>query len=162
MKLEMFVEELKKQGTNTENYVKSHIVCEYLPFEDKITACELINRVSMYKTVSEDRRVVWSNTPMRYMLFIITFIQRYTDIEVGVNKDNLLNEFNTINKYGVCELFKTLLEDEYRELETVLKMTVKDIVDNERSLVPYIDNKIDVLEMLFDTWKDFKYGEENA
>ena len=147
MKIEQFVEEFSK-AQNKEEYVKKHIVNEYISYTQKVTICRSIADYTSHKEVL-GKKVYSIDSSMRYMLFVFSIIEQYTDIELGQN-DERIKAFDLIEKYNVMYFITTCMGDEYKRLDTVLKMQVDDIYSNERDLPSFLENKMEALSLVME------------
>ena len=153
MKIEQFIDEFNK-SQNKEAYVKKHIVREYIPYSHKISLCNNIAEFTTHKQV-QGRKIFSIDTAMRYMLFVLTIIESYTDIELGKD-DKRMQAFDLIEQYNVMFFVANCMGEEYKRLDTVLKMQVDDIYSNERDLPSFLDTKIDAINLVLE-----KMGELN-
>ena len=145
MKLNKFVEELNKSNDKVK-FLKKHIRREYVPYKEKVEGSERVIQSSMYKEINGVRKFAY-NTPARYLLFIITIVTAYLDVEVDT--ENMLDEMDIIEENHVGDLLLAALPD-VKVYQTVLNMAVDDVVSTENSLVVFLDNKIDALGLSLD------------
>lgn len=162
-----FVEEFNKTQTK-DKLIKSHIKTTYIPYEMKIALCDNIIKHSMYKEVNS-KQVFVPNMPLQYMFVIRTVIEQYTDLEWSDTK-NIMPEFNLLEQYDVVAYIFSKTTGEYTEvgkdyqkLKTILNMMIDDITDEERSLVPYIDTKLEAMSLMLNSLSDVinSFAEEN-
>lgn len=153
MKIEQFIDEFNK-SQDKEAYVKKHITKEYIPYSHKISLCNNIAEFTTHKQV-QGRKIFSIDTAMRYMLFVLTIIESYTDIELGLD-DKRMKAFDLIEQYNVMFFIANCMGNEYKRLDTVLKMQVDDIYSNERDLPSFLDTKIDAINLVLE-----KMGELN-
>ena len=133
-------------------YVKKHIKTNYIPYETKIALSKKIVDLSMYKEVN-GKKVFVQNTPNRYMLFIQAVIDNYTDLEWNGEdgSKDILGGFNQLEKNGIIEILFSSIGDDIQKFTTVLNMIVDDETDLNRSVVSYMDTKIEALSIMLDT-----------
>lgn len=147
--VENFIKEYN-QAKDKQGYLSKHVVNKYVNYEEKITRCQNIINVSMYKTVN-DQKIFWINTPIQYYHFCFELIQRYTDIEIGEKKEMLVN-YNLLNRNGLInEIIAAIPKSEYSEYRTLLDMSVQDELENVHSLPSFLETKIDAIKLGFDT-----------
>lgn len=148
-----FVTEYKKIATESakEKFFKSHIKTEYIGYAEKLALCEKIIDRSMYKIINEEK-VFFINTPSRYMLFILSIVDMYMDIEL--QWDKIMIDFDIIEKNKIGSLLLDYVED-CKVLQTILKMMVDDKIDSERNIINYIDTKIKALKLVLDSSEEF-------
>lgn len=152
MEVKEFVSEYKKCATDQlkDRFFKKHIVANYIPYELKIAHCENIAKNTMYLTVDEENNIYRQNSPMRYVLFVLTLIKLYTDIEIDFNDS--LNIFNELDMNNLIDTIITYIpSSEYSKFQTVLNMIIDDEIENNRNIVSYIDNNISALKVMGST-----------
>ena len=146
MKVKDFVEKYNK-ATDKEAFIKEHVVKDYVGYLEKVAMCDRVIQSSCYKEV-EGKRVFYVNTPAEFMLFVMTIIYTYTDIEAG---DSVVADFDFLDQHGLLETINEFIpSSEHETLQALLEMMVGDIMENERSIVSYMDGKLDALGMSMD------------
>ena len=144
-----FVKEYEKQLTEVDKdkFVKNHLKAEkYLLYEDKIKLAENIVKSSSYAIANEDGAlrktdVIAFNSPMRYILFVMTIVDKYTNIRV--NFQDVMPEFNALNFDGLIEvIFKKIGDKEINEFNTILDMVLDDFTVNKYQFRNYISETI--------------------
>lgn len=132
--------------------VNKHITTNYITYETKISLARRIVDVSMYKEIN-GKKVFVPNTPVRYMLFVQALIDSYTDLEWDKTGENLdiSASFNNLEKNGIVETIIAAIGDDVSRFTTVLNMVVDDDTDLHRSIVPFLENKIEALSLFLDT-----------
>ena len=140
MKVNEFVDGFKK-ANDKEKYVRKHIVNTYIPYAEKITECKRIANVSMYRLDEKGVRHLSIDTPTRYMLFIVTIVKKYTDIEF--DSENVLDGFDALNNDSIDGVIISLIGDDFDIFKSVFDMVINDVLDRERNIINYFDNKID-------------------
>ena len=131
---------------------------KYVPFTTKIAECSKIVKATMdYNGVPN------VTTPMRFLLFHMTLLKFYTDLELS---DDVITEYDLLNEAGTLDgtdgtdgLIGSLPVHEYKEFTTLLNMCVDDYISNNRDLVAYIENKLNVLMQLVPENKEEKTEE---
>lgn len=146
MKVQEFVEALNSGSLD----ISKHITTTYLPYTEKIAEGKEIADRSTHIELNGNK-VFWQNTPIQYHLFIQRILARYTDIEI----ENPVEDFDALNEIGAIDrIIQAIPQREYAEFDTVVKMCMGDIIENERSFVSYIDTKLEALKILFETTMD--------
>ena len=144
-----FVEEFEKQLTVAEkdSYLKSKLKVEkYLPYSDKLIVAENIVKSSSYAMVKEDGVLkktdrIEVNSPMRYILFVMTVINKYTNITV--NFSDVIPEFDYLNKNNLFEIiFGKIGDKEINEFNTVVEMVLDDFIANKYEFKNYISEML--------------------
>lgn len=144
-----FVEEYEKCSNNDDKakFLKSKLKTEkYMPYADKLTFAENIVKHSSYAMVKEDGNLkqtdrIALNSPMRYILFVMTVVDKYTNIEV--NFGNIMPDFDALNFNSLIEvIFEKIGEKETAEFNTVVEMVLNDFMVNKYQFKNYIDDTL--------------------
>ena len=140
-----FVEEYEKQLTDTDKaqFLKTKLKFEkYMPYAEKLMIAENIIQSSSYAMIKENDILkktdrIKINSPMRYVLFVMTIVNKYTNIEVNFN--NIMPEFDYLNKNSLIEvIFDKIGDKEIGEFNTVVDMVLNDFVSNKFEFKNYI------------------------
>ena len=138
IKIGAFLNALKFRKTDEEKkeFVKSHIVNSYIPYEKKVAAAQRIVDVSYWITEpsvdDKERKVLHINSTAKYMLTCMTVIDLFTDIERQHGENKMLDDFNNLNSLGIFDiLISNINEREFKEFEMVLRMICDDTITNE-------------------------------
>lgn len=154
MNINSFVKDFTETSDKTQ-CIKEHIVEKYIPYEKKIAICKNIIKCADYTNNIDgvEKKYYSPNTPMRFLLFSMSIINNYTDIELDKIKDNpdIIGGYNKLNAIGIFEILFRELDREYRELNTILQMMVDDTISKENIFVGYLDTKIDSFKVAYDT-----------
>jgi hypothetical protein len=122
-----------------------------MPYADKLALAENIVKSSSYAMVKEDGAlkqtdIIALNSPMRYILFVMTVIDKYTNIEV--NFKNIMPEFDALNFNGLIEvIFEKVGDREMSEFNSVVDMVLNDFMANKYQFKNYIN---DTLSKIFE------------
>ena len=144
-----FVEEYEKQMNDADKtkFLRSNLKTEkYIPYADKLAIAENIVNHSSYATVKEDGKLrqtnkIALNSPMRYILFVMTVVDKYTNIEV--NFKNVMPEFDALNFNSLIEVvFEKVGDKEMAEFNTVVDMVLNDFMANKYQFKNYIDDTL--------------------
>lgn len=144
-----FVEEYEKCSNNDDKakFLKSKLKTEkYLPYADKLTFAENIVNHSSYTMIKEDGVLkktdrIALNSPMRYILFVMTVVDKYTNIEVNFN--NIMPDFDALNFNSLIEIiFEKIGDKETAEFNTVVEMVLNDFMANKYQFKNYIDDTL--------------------
>ena len=144
-----FVEEYERQVTDVDKrkFLKSKLKTEkYMSYADKLTIAKNIVNHSSYAMVKEDGKLkktdkIALNSPMRYVLFVMTAVDKYTNIEV--NFGNIMPEFDALNFSGIIEvIFEKIGDKEMAEFNTVVEMVLNDFMANKYQFKNYIDDTL--------------------
>ena len=144
-----FVEEYEKCSNNDDKakFLKSKLKTEkYMPYADKLTFAENIVNHSSYAMVKEDGVLkqtdkIALNSPMRYILFVMTVVDKYTNIEV--NFGNIMPDFDALNFNSLIEIiFEKIGDKEMAEFNTIVEMVLNDFMANKYQFKNYIDDTL--------------------
>ena len=143
-----FVEEYEKYSNDDKaKFLKVKLKTEkYMPYADKLTIAENIVKHSSYAMVKEDGNLkqtnrIALNSPMRYILFVMTVVDKYTNIEVNFN--NIMPDFDALNFNGLIEvIFEKVGDKETAEFNTVVEMVLNDFMANKYQFKNYIDDTL--------------------
>lgn len=154
MNINEFVKEFNEALDKTQ-CVKSHITKKYIPYEQKMAICKnIINSADYTPTIDDlDKKYYCPNTPLRFVLFSMSIVDSYTDIKLTKIKDgrDVIGGFNKLNSINFFEIFFKELDKEYREMDTILKMTVDDTINKENNLIDFLDTKFNSLKIVYNT-----------
>ena len=144
-----FVEEYEKCLNNDDKakFLKSKLKTEkYMPYADKLALAENIIKSSSYAMTKEDGKLkqtdrIALNSPMRYILFVMTVVDKYTNIEV--NFGNIMPDFDALNFNSLIEvIFEKVGDKETAEFNTVVEMVLNDFMANKYQFKNYIDDTL--------------------
>ena len=136
-----------KKTTETERLIRKHITSYYISYEVKISEAKKIIQHSSYETI-DGREYFRINSPVRYLLFMMSVIRSYTDLEFDTT--NTMIQFDLLEQRGILDLITQVIGDDYDKFQTVLSMTLDDLISNERSLISKLSDLGDVLSVLLD------------
>lgn len=152
MLVKEFIEEYKS-AANKESYALKHVTRKYIPYAEKLNIVERIVDSSMYTKVN-GVKTFKVDTAIRYFLFIMAIIEGYTDIRFSdetaadvIKGEMNLQSFDLLEENGATDVVTKAIGADVGRLNTVLKMKVDDVMDMERSLVPFLDTKIQAFAM---------------
>lgn len=144
-----FVEEYEKQLNDADKakFLRSNLKTEkYMPYADKLAFAENIVKSSSYSMIKEDGKLkqtdrIALNSPMRYILFVMTVVDKYTNIEV--NFKNIMPDFDALNFNSLIEvIFEKIGDKETAEFNTVVEMVLNDFMANKYQFKNYIDDTL--------------------
>ena len=144
-----FVEEYEKQMNDIEKgkFLKNNLKVEkYMPYAVKLQLAEHIVRSSSYAMIKENGELkqtdrIALNSPMRYILFVMTIVDKYTNIEV--NFKNIMLDFDALNSNNLIEvIFEKIGDKECGEFNTVVEMVLNDFMTNKFEFKNYISDAL--------------------
>ena len=168
MEIREFVAKFKNCRENErEKFIEKHILKDkYVPYAEKIDTCKAIVNTSCYKKIktSDGEKTFFKlDSPARYFSYCIAMIRNYTDLVWS--KDKTVEEFDLLSKYGLVDaLFAYMPEKEVGTTKTILDMVLNDLMENERSIVSFMDSAsygiTDILDAISSAiMKEIEYGE---
>lgn len=144
-----FVKEYEKCSNNDDKakFLKNKLKTEkYMPYADKLSHAENIVNHSSYAIVKENDKLkqtdrIALNSPMRYILFVMTVVDKYTNIEV--NFGNIMPDFDALNSNSLIEvIFEKIGDKETAEFNTVVDMVLNDFMANKYQFKNYINDTL--------------------
>lgn len=146
MKVDEFIRKYNS-AKDKDKFLTDCIKTQYVPYRIKIADCDGIIKAS-----TEINGVFKINTPAQFMMFTIQVITRYTEIE----KDNdILGLFEKLDELNLINAITSKIpEREFASYNTILNMIQDDYMENNRTLLSFIDTKIKALGLSLDTILD--------
>ena len=143
-----FVEEYEKcSNDDRAKFLKGKLKTEkYMPYAEKLSIAEKIIQSSSYAIIKDDGVLnktdkIALNSPMRYILFVMTVVDKYTNIEVNFN--NIMPDFDALNFNSLIEIiFEKIGDKETAEFNTVVEMVLNDFMANKYQFKNYIDDTL--------------------
>lgn len=154
MKIDEFIRKYNS-AKDKDKYLKESIKKTYIPYHEKVADCERV-----VKATTEIDGIFKINTPAQFMIFTVNIISKYAEIEYEDVLDTFekLDELNLINA-----LISHIPEREFASYNTILNMVQDDYMENNRSLVSFIETKVKALGLSMDAILDAiqKYVPQN-
>ena len=151
MKVIDFIQDFKeKKVINTKiapnavnDYIKEKLeVKDYIPFTEKRRLCvDVLNACS----TKSDSGFVKSDSVSRYIVFTISIISKYTNLEFSSGEDV---EFDSLDEYDMlCQscLLNPILEvigEEYVACNNMLNMMMDDMIANNNTVEAIVGNSL--------------------
>ena len=150
MKASKLVEEYNKVKKLQKPYdFKKHIVRTYLPYTEKVGLVKRVINATSYVDIN-GKNTYMRNTNSMLFFFFIGILEKYTDVEIDMSKVNveydLLSESDVLN-----ELMTAIPESEITILRGMLDMERDDLEYNTRSLVAFLESKVEALSLATDS-----------
>lgn len=141
------VSRYKKAGTTIqkEAILKSIAERRYIPYSNKMAFMQgIVNDVMM-----DINGKIRFNSPMKFVLFTCMMLSMYTCI--NVDPDNLLSEFDTLNKDGLVDILinpknekdAVIPTKEISECNVILNMLMDDFMTNRYETHAFIENQVE-------------------
>ena len=155
MKIDEFIRKYNS-AKDKNKFLSDSIITQYVPYHEKIADCDGIIKACM-----ERDGLYKVNTPAQYMMFIIQIITRYTEID---KDDKLLELFEKLDELDlISALMSKIPEREISSYNTLLDMIRDDYIDNNRTIMSFIETKVKALGLSVDAILDTlqKYVPQN-
>lgn len=150
MTVQEFVNEYTTKN-NSKKVIQEHIITKYVPITMKQEVCKKIVELSSYEIVDQ-RKTYQRNSTLLYMLFMMAIVRLYTDIEIQEEKQ--IADFLCLEECGAIEeICGSISEIEMDRFNTIMKMCQDDFMDNDRSLLSYIDHFASSFEYLLNEFE---------
>lgn len=146
MKVDEFIRKYNS-AKDKDKFLTDCIKTQYVPYRIKIADCDGIVKAS-----TEMNGVFKINTPAQFMMFTIQVITRYTEIE---KDDDILGLFEKLDELNLINAITSKIpEREFASYNTILNMIQDDYMENNRTLLSFVDTKIKALGLSLDTILD--------
>ena len=139
-------------------YIKKELeVKSYLPFAEKRELCAKVIDVCNTK---EDSGLVKVDSVSRYIVFTISILSKYTNLEFSSGNDDVdsLDEYDMLCQAGLLNEILDVIGGEYTTCNNILNMMMADVVANNNTLENVVANVLgglgDSIENLVDTLAD--------
>jgi len=118
---------------------------EHIGYADKVDRVGIIAKDS-YHTKKKDvngveREVFEQNSAAKYMLYSLTLVDLYTDLEIDYKK--CLEQFEKLNGEILDGIINSIDERERKEFQMLLEFACDDLLVNEYELHSFIREQID-------------------
>jgi hypothetical protein len=116
-------------------YIKEKLeVKDYVPFAEKRELCE---RVLNACNTRKDNGLIEVDSVSRYIVFTISIISKYTNLEFSSGKDtefDSLDEYDMLCQNGLLNPILDVIGGEYATCNNILNMMMDDIVSNNNTI----------------------------
>ena len=137
-----------KDDVAKDRLVRKHIIKDYLDYATKIDESKKIIKFSLYNNDGK----FFLNSPIHYMLFTMSVIKNYTDLEF--DQSNIMVQFDLVMKYGLMKYIISAVSADYEMFSAVLRMVYDDEFTNQRSIIPYIEQKFEAIMAMIDAMNE--------
>lgn len=123
------------------DYLRKELeVKDYVPFAEKRELCE---RVLNACNTKKGNGLVETDSVTRYIIFTISVISKYTNLEFSSGKDtefDSLDEYDMLCQEGLLNYILDVIGEEYVTCNNILNMMMSDIVANNNTIENVIGN----------------------
>jgi hypothetical protein len=142
MKIKTFIENYKvkrfinaKQGVDERlEWIRNELgVKEYVPFVEKRELCKSV----LDACCNKESGIVKVDSVSRYILFTISIISRYTNLEFSSDEDaeyDSLDEYDMLCENRLLDVILAIIGDEYTACNNMLNMMLDDIMTNNNTI----------------------------
>ena len=156
MKIDEFIKKYNS-AKDKDKFLSDCITSQYVPYHEKIADCSGIIKAS-----TEIDGTFKINTPAQYMMFMIQIITRYTDLD---REEKILEMFEKLDELNLINaIVSKIPEREFTSYNTILNMVQDDYMENNRTLLSFIETKVSALGLSLDAILDAiqKYVPQDA
>lgn len=144
MTIETFVATFNANN-DKEAVCRERVIKKYVPFLTKVAECTRIVNATMMEPDADGNMVYKQKTPMRFLIFSMTLVRLYTDIDF--EDESIVESFDDLDEIGAMEYIHAAISPrEVKEFNTLLSMTIDDYMENRRTLLSYFDNALNPKE----------------
>lgn len=133
-------------------------VKDYLPFAEKRELCANVLEACNTK---DDSGFVKVDSVSRYIVFTISIISKYTNLEFSSGEDteyDSLDEYDMLCQTGILNPILEVIGEEYATCNNLLNMMMDDIIANNNTVEAMLGNALgkvtDSIDGLIDTLAD--------
>lgn len=153
MKIEDFVNLYNSQKTNEDKqgFVQKHIVTNRVSYADKVNRANIIAKYKYYQKIVDkdgsEREIFHQNSAASHMLFYLTIVDLYTDIDIDYKMS--LEQFEMLDGEMLDMIIDTINDRELEEFRMLVTFACDDIVANEYEPHAFIRNQVERFAALF-------------
>lgn len=149
MNIKDFIEEYNLRTSDTAKckFVKEVLnIKEYIGIAEKISLAERVVKATLYERDKDGKLTgnIKIDSVGRFILFTLTVIDTYTDLEVDFN--NAISEYDLLEQNKLIDSF--IGENgyipfyEYSKLQVILNMILDDAIQNNFSTEAFVKNQV--------------------
>ena len=137
--VEEFVNEYN-QASDKEKFLDKNVFNhKYVGHIEKMLKCQNIVESTMYKKL-KDTKIFVQNTPLQYVLLMLTLISEYTEIDNLFEKGRIIENFDLLeSNHLVLDIIYRIPDREFKLWDELLEQMIFDEKENNRSLGSYLD-----------------------
>ena len=146
MNVDFFIKQIE-MNKDKDKYVDEKVmIVKYIPYEEKNAKCEsIVKSTSVVRDETTGIEIYKRNTPAFNVFYNMTLISLYTNIEVDF--EHILKDYNVLEEKGYIDLLLSHIpQKEYTAWNRMCQMVMDDYMENNRSLVAYLDNKLGAMD----------------
>lgn len=144
-----------KEYTENPLIVNDHVLYKYIPLSEKIARADNIINASYYIEVEKPdgtkEKKFHVDSVVRMMLFKISLIDMYTDLERGEG-DSVLDEYDQLCRSSALDIIiDSISKNEFNEFTSVVECVANDVMTNEYELHAFVKDQVERFGMLIGT-----------
>ena len=143
MNIADFIKEYEARKNNdTKNaLIEKHILKDkYVNYENKIDLCKRIADTANHVMV-DGKKMFQKSSTNQYMLYMMTLMNQYTDLNCTISGANTVSDFNLLDKNNLFETFTSKMPaTEIAKFDVIMEMVMDDMIENERNVVSVMNN----------------------
>ena len=134
------VQNTKINPDAVEKFVREKLeIKEYLPFVNKRELCEKVLNASCKKNGA----IIEVDSVSRYILFTITMLSTYTNLEFENNDDeDAIDQYDLLCQSGLLNEILNVIGGEYEVCNNILNMMMADIDANNNNVAAVFDKSL--------------------
>lgn len=141
-----------KMKDGGEKFLSQRLTTKYVPYLKKVTLCKAVVDNCWHANNPDGTKRLFINSPNTYLLFALTLINEYTDVDINFKSD-LSEQYDKLNELGaIIALTKQIPVAENAEFKMVLDMVQDDVNRNEYYIGSWIDSRLESLGKFWDTY----------
>lgn len=117
----------KESDQEKQDYLKSLVKIDYMPYTTKITLTEKIIENSYWKD-TEKKDLIEVNSPIRHILHVYTVVNNYTYIHID-NK-RMAEDYDLLEKDRLVEKIIAIIGDDVKDFSVIEEMAAQDFMTN--------------------------------
>ena len=149
MTIQELVDELKGSKYTSDDkkieYLKKHLKVTYLPYLQKVSACNLVLNSCRYIEVM-GRKIYTPNGANEYVMKIYSILKMYYDFDIDTEENYEI--LDKLEENNLTELILKAVGKDLMRYDAVYNIVSEDISYNA-SLVPYLETKLDAISIVF-------------
>lgn len=155
MKIDTFIALYKTKKTDEDklNAVKQIMKNKRVSYADKVDRAGIIAKNSYHQKQKdingEEREVFFQNSAAKYMLYSLTLVDLYTNLEIDFKQS--LESFEKINGELLDAIIMSIDERERKEFQMLLEFACDDLMVNEYELHAFVREQVDRFGSLIGT-----------
>lgn len=148
MTIKEFVDGYKAINENDDKaqreYIKSHIVKDYIPYSNKMLIAKKIADITTYDD-AEKKNKLRVNTPLRHVYMTLEAFALYTDVDVSFQSEDIFYSFDMLAEVQLDDTIRRYIGTDYYILDNLVVTYVDDIIENQQDVVGWLNDKLDAV-----------------